>query len=304
MEHLTDEEIEARLEALVKEEREGLVEFLRHLDEFDKRRLANKRAYPSTFEYCSQKLGLSEDEAYRRIHVARKSRQHPQLLAMLADGTLSLTAASRLAPSLTEENRTEVLASAEGKTVKEIEKIVAELNPLPEPPRDTVKMIALELEAPASATQSAKVAYRLSITLSDAGYEKLQRATDLLRHKHPAGQPHDIVEDALDALLNAVDRDRKEAPSKPRGAPAPGGRRIPEWVKDLVWKRDGGRCAFVAKDGRRCEATAFLQYDHATPFAFGGASDDPRNVRLLCAAHNRLAAREAGVAIDRAARGE
>jgi hypothetical protein len=306
MMELSDDELEARLAELVRAEREGLREFLRHLADFDRRRIANKKAYPSTFEYCTMKLGLSADEAYRRIRVARYSREDQSVLEMIGDGRLTLTSATKLVPALKEGAGPELLQSAANKTVREVETIVAQLNPVAEAPRDVVTPLSL-MANPQEPQAEPRMAYRVSITLSDEGYEKLRRATDLLRHKHPKAQPHDIVEDALEALLDAVDRERKEQPSKPRGAAAPGSRRVPEWVKDLVWKRDGGRCAFVAGDGRRCEATAFLQYDHATPFALGGASDEPGNIRLLCAAHNQLAARDAGLPaspVDTAARGE
>ncbi|MFA6318200.1 MAG: HNH endonuclease signature motif containing protein [Elusimicrobiota bacterium] len=68
-------------------------------------------------------------------------------------------------------------------------------------------------------------------------------------------------------------------------------RRIPRWVKDKVWERDGGRCSYVSPEGRRCEGTGMLEYDHVIPWALGGLSDDPDNIRLLCWTHNQWAAR-------------
>ncbi|MBI5240147.1 MAG: HNH endonuclease, partial [Elusimicrobia bacterium] len=79
-------------------------------------------------------------------------------------------------------------------------------------------------------------------------------------------------------------------------------RRVPQWVRDRVWERDQGRCSFRAADGRRCGPRAWLEFDHVRPYALGGASDDPANVRLLCRAHNQLRAREMfGEAARRAA---
>ncbi|MFO7915788.1 MAG: HNH endonuclease signature motif containing protein, partial [Candidatus Krumholzibacteriales bacterium] len=73
-------------------------------------------------------------------------------------------------------------------------------------------------------------------------------------------------------------------------------RHIPQRIKDLVYKRDGGRCSFVSKNGRRCNSTWNLQYDHIIPYARGG-DNSPENLRLLCARHNRLMAeREYGKA--------
>jgi len=99
-----------------------------------------------------------------------------------------------------------------------------------------------------------------------------------------------------------------EEPTPPGGAPAsPGpneptqrrgrrtygdkpGRYLPVSVRREIYSRDRGRCSFVAGDGRRCTAGAFVEFDHVEPFAKRGASDT-RNIRLLCRAHNRLHAR-------------
>jgi hypothetical protein len=72
----------------------------------------------------------------------------------------------------------------------------------------------------------------------------------------------------------------------PRGSD-PHARRIPRWVKVQVAFRDAKRCSFVSPNGTRCEATSGLQFDHIKPWALGGSSNDPSNIRLLCAAHNR-----------------
>jgi 5-methylcytosine-specific restriction endonuclease McrA len=69
-------------------------------------------------------------------------------------------------------------------------------------------------------------------------------------------------------------------------------RHIPDETRDEVFVRDQGRCSFVAADGTRCECRKGLQIDHIKPFANGG-THDPENLRLLCGAHNRLAAERA-----------
>jgi 5-methylcytosine-specific restriction endonuclease McrA len=67
-------------------------------------------------------------------------------------------------------------------------------------------------------------------------------------------------------------------------------RHIPAPVKERVWTRDKGRCAFVGDNGRRCSSTRNLQFDHhPVPFARGGPSTAD-NLRLLCARHNLYAA--------------
>jgi len=68
-------------------------------------------------------------------------------------------------------------------------------------------------------------------------------------------------------------------------------RYIPADVRHVVDKRDGGRCSYVAPDGTRCCETKNLEFDHRVPFALGGKSD-VENLRLLCRAHNKLAAEQ------------
>ena len=77
---------------------------------------------------------LSDAEAYLRIAAARASRQHPVLLAMLADGRLHLTAIAKLAPHLTPDNRDAVLERATHCSKRQVEELVAELAPRPDVP--------------------------------------------------------------------------------------------------------------------------------------------------------------------------
>lgn len=64
------------------------------------------------------------------------------------------------------------------------------------------------------------------------------------------------------------------------GAPRPQARGvIPDDVKQLVFRRDGGRC-------RQCGSQSELQYDHIIPVSMGGAST-PDNLQILCGPCNR-----------------
>ncbi|HYO97859.1 MAG TPA: HNH endonuclease signature motif containing protein, partial [Polyangiaceae bacterium] len=66
-------------------------------------------------------------------------------------------------------------------------------------------------------------------------------------------------------------------------------RHIPNATRRAVVARDGARCTYVEKAGRRCDATAFLELHHELPWALGGDAQ-VANIRLLCRAHNRLLA--------------
>src|SRR5262249_35024693 len=98
---LSDDALLRRLSELLRQSRRVEVEIVTHIGEVDARRLYAREAAPSMFAYCTEILHLSEAEAYLRITVARASRVHPVLLAMLAEGRLHLSAISKLAPHLT-----------------------------------------------------------------------------------------------------------------------------------------------------------------------------------------------------------
>jgi hypothetical protein len=129
-----DDAILAGLVALVQKSRRVDSELVAHLAEADARRLHAREGFPSMFAYCTESLHLSEAEAYLRISVARASREHPALLAMLADGRLHLSGIARLAPQLTAANRDDLLQRATHKSKREILELIADLAPQPDAP--------------------------------------------------------------------------------------------------------------------------------------------------------------------------
>lgn len=137
----------------------------------------------------------------------------------------------------------------------------------------------------------------------------LDRVKQLLRHKYPEGRLEDLIREVLDAYLDRKDPQRQlerkmakgefiaEVPERPEERfprEWAAGRYIPAKVKSAVWARDDGSCAWREADGKVCGAKDWLEYDHIHPYAKGGRSDDPRNIRLLCRQHNQAAALAAG----------
>ena len=134
LESLPDDELLRRLAELLGQSRRVEADLVAHIGEVDRRRLFSRYACPSMFGYCMEVLRLSEHEAYLRIAVARAAREHPVLLALLAEGRLHLAGIAKLAPHLTPENRDALLARAVHKSKREIEELVAELAPQPDAP--------------------------------------------------------------------------------------------------------------------------------------------------------------------------
>ena len=102
---ISDDDLLRRLSGLVQQSRRVESDLVAHIAEVDARRLYAREACSSMFAYCTEVLHLSEWEAYLRIAVARASREHPNLLAMLEDGRLHLSGIAKIAPLLTEANR-------------------------------------------------------------------------------------------------------------------------------------------------------------------------------------------------------
>jgi hypothetical protein len=150
---------------------------------------------------------------------------------------------------------------------------------------------------------------RLHITVSRAFLEKLEAALPALSHARPGPTTEDVLDAALDLVLAARDR-RKGLVKRPRD-PSPkhvtqpaeavtalqetqaaADSTIPASVRREVWLRDGGCCHWVLDSGGICGSRHRLEFDHIRPRALGGASTAD-NLRLLCRAHNLVAARRA-----------
>jgi len=132
--------------------------------------------------------------------------------------------------------------------------------------------------------------YELRVTLDQATHDKLRRAQALLAHAVPSGDIAEVLDRALDALIEKMGKRRHATTSKPgtkRGSKS--SRHIPADVRRAVHERDGGQCTFVSEAGRRCAETRFLEHDHVHPVARGGQAT-VANTRLRCRAHNQYEA--------------
>src|SRR4051812_26731205 len=88
---LTATALGSRISELLGRERTGLVDFLWHLAEVDRRKLHLDLGHASLFEYCTDRLRLSRSSAFRRTTAARLLARFPAIAAYLSDGRLCLT---------------------------------------------------------------------------------------------------------------------------------------------------------------------------------------------------------------------
>lgn len=314
---MSDADLIAELGHLVARERWATGQVLRSLMEFDARRLYLALGYSSMFAYCTQALHYAEHAALNRIEVARAARRLPCLLGHIDAGMLNITGARLLVPHLTPENVDRLLAAATHKSKREIEEMVATLQPKPgvpsiirrltppkeaapagtvsEPPPDAIGAAAPQSQ-PTTVTPPvtshrtlvpfSSEHYKVQFTITRETRDRLRQVQDLMRHVNPNGDPAVIFDRGLTLLLEDLQRSRYAATSRPR-APRRDrakGRHIPADVRRAVWLRDAGRCAFVGASAV-CGERGFLEFHHVVPFAAGGPAT-VANIQLRCRAHN------------------
>ncbi len=311
---LSDQDLLAHMRAAAANERRATARLIALLAEVDARRLYLGEGCSSLFTYCTQVLHLSEHAAYNRIETARAARRFPVILSLVDSAAITLTTVRLLAPHLTEANHGDVLGRARHKTKRDVELLVATLNPRPDVPSIVRKLpiraalpsvpkepvipdVPTTLAAqpcvqpplrPAEAKPIAPERYRVQFTVSRETHDKLRRAQDLLRHIVPSGDPAIIFERAIALLLEQLERTRIGKTAPARLGVNQDSRYVPAAVKRAVWERDNGRCAFNGAHGR-CAETGFLEYHHVVPFASGGHTDES-NLELRCRAHNQYEA--------------
>jgi 5-methylcytosine-specific restriction endonuclease McrA len=129
---LSDEALLFGLAHSLRASRRAAADIVVHLGEVEERRLHLLGGYSSMFDYCVTRLGMSEDEAYRRLEVARLVRRYPVLLEKLTAGQITLSVAALLKARLTDANHEALLTAVSGKTVAQAREVLAAWFPQPD----------------------------------------------------------------------------------------------------------------------------------------------------------------------------
>jgi len=143
-----------RLCELVGHERNVQVDFLLHLDEFDRRRAYLEAGVGSLWEYCLRSLHLREGAAGRRIGAMKVLRRFPKLEGALRDGRLCLSTVALLGPILTDEKLDEFVSRAAYQTKAEVDHLVATVQPRTAP-REGIRRLSAAAPAPSAAAPCA-----------------------------------------------------------------------------------------------------------------------------------------------------
>ena len=126
---LTNDRLISVVKARLSLDHETTADLVADLAELDMRKLYVPAGYDCMRLYCVHELRMSEDVAYKRIRAARAARKFPAIYDALAGGSVHLAAVVLLAPHLTLQNVTELLAAATHKTKAAVELLVAERFP-------------------------------------------------------------------------------------------------------------------------------------------------------------------------------
>jgi hypothetical protein len=373
---LDSKSLAVRLRELSGEERNVQVEFLLHLDEYDRRRAYLEAGYGSLWTYCLEALHLREGAAGRRINAMRVLRRFPALEAPLRDGRLCLSTVAVLGPVLTDDNLEDVVARAAYRTKADVEHLVASIQPRT-PPAEGIRKVpvraapeqapipsttpllvvgsldatvpsvapgssenveapaeeAAHVTAPLGATSTprarpevravAATDWSLRVTIDESFKADLETLRALLSHKVPDGDLAAVLHEAIrcgiekhgkrrgavaprrparksarnhartaspdaNAVPGPVDPRHRDAPATPPSRPRS---RPSAQVRREVYERDGGGCAWIGEDGRRCGSTWQLEFDHVQAAALGGEATTEGG-KLHCRPHNMLHAEQ------------
>jgi len=314
---LSDTDFHRQFETIVSIELASTLKVLHFINDLDRRKSFLELGYSSVLDYCMRKLGYSRSGAGRRIQAARCAHRYPEVFGMLRARELSVGAAAFIAGILTDDNKDEILPRIRGASHREIERVLSEYRP-PMALRDRFHFVQVPVPSPKNADaeffgrqcrRSLPEEWRQPVEekvyvqfLADEEFMKL---FEEVRNLIPGGGEQNIADVMRRVLVEYRDRHSPGARHARREAKngsahlefqrwecdSTQSRHIPDEVRDMVFVRDGGQCSFVAVDGTRCLCRKSLQVDHIKPFSAGG-THDPKNLRLLCGAHNRLAAEQ------------
>ena len=315
----------SKLRNLNNRERNLKVKILFYLREIDRRKLYLELGFGSMFDFCTKHLGYSRSAACRRIRAARCMGRFPEIAVMLSSGELSISTAALASGIINPENKKEILNKVRGRSCREAEEELARLRPVKRSPEKIRTVFTLKpaktekmestpdagsREKSVDVDSKSKVAadnkkqservklereFKLEFMVNDKTMKKIKKAKSLLSTRYPKGINLELLfNELLDIYLQRNDPERRviknNSPDNKSGRNSPARtRHIPRRIKYEVYKRDGGRCSFVSRSGRRCNSTWNLQYDQIVPFGKGG-NNSPENLRSLCARHNQLMA--------------
>ncbi len=136
--------------------------------------------------------------------------------------------------------------------------------------------------------------FKVQFTADAELHDMIERLQALMRSSVPDGDLAAIFKVAVAEKLERLEAKRFAKTKAPRKVLAdtdttPRTRHPPAAVRRLVHERDGGRCTYRDRHGKRCSKRHDVEFHHKKPFGRGG-DHSPGTISLLCKAHNALMA--------------
>ena len=295
--NMTNEELLLTLKNASADERTVTARIVELIAEAVHRKLWAERGYPSAHQWLVKELGYSDSSAGRRLDAARILNAVPDVADKLAAGTLTLSALSQVQSAIfREERRTgcELPEDYQREVVRKIEHlssagaarvIAIEFPEIARAPKESLKPIGTD-------------GWSLTVALDAEQMTALLRARELLSHSHPGASWAEVLAHLATEHAKRADplqRENRrptpqrfsatEEPSTP--GPTPNRRPLTRPVRDAALAKAGGACEFRNANGARCGGRVRVEVDHVLARALGG-TNDPANLRCLCAQHNRF----------------
>ncbi|HET6463491.1 MAG TPA: hypothetical protein VFH33_06800, partial [Candidatus Krumholzibacteria bacterium] len=274
---------------IVAHDRKLTVRLLKNLHEIERNKFYLELGYGSMFDYLTGRLRYSEPSASRRIRTARCVALYPQLLPLLESGDVNLTTVAMIAAHINPGNADTLIEAIKNKSTRDVERLIAALQPLSVLPPDRVRPVVVpvvecanfvisadrDISPTAAPSPEAKTTEqvttqptvrlerraRVEFTAHEELMNKLEKIRSLTSHRLPMNAPlEQLIGFMADYFLEREDPEKRHGRREARVAkgvqirrqitPA-NPRQIPARVRDQVFARDK-RCTYVGPDGKQC----------------------------------------------------
>jgi len=293
---LSNNDLLNQFNKLVRTERKITHLVLLYIAEIETRKIYADLGFDGMYAYLTRGLGYSEGSAYRRLQAARLLKQVPRVAEKVEAGTLNLSQLTQVQKCLKE-------SAKKGESVS-LEQTLEVLNKLENKNSfETQKTLAQEMNLPVVTHEKIKPqqdnSVRLEMTLTKKQFAELEQAKSLLSHLCPEGSWSEVISTLAKQYNHRKLQGRTKLTQSAIARGKSPYRHSREYIsvhmKRALFKKAQHCCEY--KDPhtqQRCQSKYKLEIDHRQPIALGG-NNELGNLRILCQAHNALAARRAGL---------
>ncbi|MBT3984509.1 MAG: HNH endonuclease [Bacteriovoracaceae bacterium] len=271
LQNLSDERLIADTKMWNEKEEYCTRQFLRHINEVNRRRLFCDSQTGSLFKYIRKNFNKSDSEISRRVLAAKTLRHIPSADKALANKQVTLTnlaEVSNLVGNIkSNKKKNEILNSIKGKTQIQTRDLVDEL---------TGKKRVTRSKTRAHSDGS----IRIHLTLVGQTAKDYQFIKEQLSNSR-VYRPEDIIGHAINTTAESMRKKILSIGSRKSKA-ITNSRTISAAIKKAVITRSGNKC-------ENCASKYNLHFDHIVPYSMGGESAIG-NVRQLCSNCNSRAA--------------